>query len=282
MFEESLSPGGGRMLVRYAGGVGGARSAARAGAVAVIVDAFRASATLAALVHRGAVVVPVASVEEALALPADLRVGERGGAKVAGFELGNSPTGVLEARIEPGSRVVMSTTNGTRIVEAASGAAEVYAGSFVNAGALARALASGFPGAEVVVVGCGWRGHRSSEDEAAAGAIIHRLRRLGAGADPRARAVEEAYLSRPLGRLAKNAAARRLARLGYARDVEFCLKEDVLPAVPRLVGGAFVRAGAPAKNLLDSRGVRIYSEVGPADQTLQTGSGVRQSAAERR
>ncbi|BBL78172.1 putative 2-phosphosulfolactate phosphatase [Rubrobacter xylanophilus] len=270
------------MLVRYVGGVRGARSAARAGAVAVVVDAFRASATLAALVYRGAVVVPVASVEEALALPADLRVGERGGARVAGFDLGNSPTAVLESRVEPGSRVVMSTTNGTRIVEAAAGAAAVYAGSFVNAGALARALISEFPGSEVVVVGCGWRGHRSSEDEAAAGAIIHRLRSFGAGADPRARAVEEAYLARPLGRLAKNAAARRLIRLGYARDVEFCLRKDVLPAVPRLLDGAFVEGGTPAKNLLDSREVRIYSEGGPADQTLQAGSGVRQSAAERR
>ncbi|QYJ16948.1 2-phosphosulfolactate phosphatase [Rubrobacter xylanophilus DSM 9941] len=270
------------MLVRYAGGVRGARSAARTGAVAVVVDAFRASATLAALVHRGAVVVTVASVEEALALPADLRVGERGGAKVPGFDLGNSPTAVLEARMEPGSRVVMTTTNGTRIVEAAAGATAVYAGSFVNAGALAHTLASAFPGGEIVVVGCGWRGHRSSEDEAAAGAIVHRLRGFGAGVDPRARVVEEAYLTRPLGRLTKNAAARRLARLGYARDVEFCLREDVLPAVPRLLKGAFVEGGARAKNLLDSQGVRIYSEGGPADQTLQAGSGVRQSAAERR
>ncbi len=270
------------MLVRYAGGARGARSAARSGAVVVVVDAFRASATLAALVYRGARVVTVASVEEALSLPADLRVGERGGARVAGFDLGNSPTEVLEARIEPGSLVVMSTTNGTRVVEAAEGAAAVYAGSFVNAGALARALISESPEAEVVVVGCGWRGHRSSEDEAASGAIIHRLRALGAAADPRARAVEEAYLSRPLGRLVRNAAARRLVRLGYARDVGFCLREDVLPAVPRLVNGAFVGAGAPAKNLLDSREVRIYSEGGPADQTLQAGDGVRQSAAERR
>ena len=118
---------------------------------------------------------------------------------MAGFDLGNSPSEVLEARIEPGSRVVMSTTNGTRVVEAAEGAAAVYAGSFVNAGALARALASESPEAEVVVVGCGWRGHRSSEDEAASGAIIHRLRALGAEADPRAWAVEEAYLSRPSG-----------------------------------------------------------------------------------
>src|SRR5215210_7959871 len=161
------APGVGKtsMIARYAGGERGARAAARAGSAVVVVDAFRASTTIAVLVQKGASVVPVASIEEARSYAgADLRAGERGSAKVAGFDFGNSPTEILESEVPAGATVVLSTTNGTRVVEAAGGAPAVLAGAFVNASALANDLASGDCGS-LVVVGCGWEGRRSSEDE---------------------------------------------------------------------------------------------------------------------
>jgi 2-phosphosulfolactate phosphatase len=228
------------MIARYAGGARGARAAARAGSAVVVVDAFRASATIAVLVSRGARVVPVASIEEARAhAGTDLRAGERGSAKVAGFDFGNSPTEILESEVPPGSTVVLSTTNGTRVVEAAGGAPAVLAGAFVNASALANELATGDYGS-LVVVGCGWEGRRASEDEAAAGAILDRLRARGYRLDERAWRIVGAYRSRPVGLLRDNSAASRLKRLGYERDLNFCLAEDTVPVVPRLVGGAFV------------------------------------------
>jgi 2-phosphosulfolactate phosphatase len=228
------------LIASYAGGARGARTAARAGSAVVVVDAFRASTTIAVLVRQGARVVPVASIEEARSYAgADLRAGERGSAKVAGFDVGNSPTEILASRVPAGSTVVLSTTNGTRVVEAARGAPAVFAGAFVNAGAVAGELATGDHGSPVVV-GCGWEGRRASEDEAAAGAILGRLQELGADLDSRARRVVEAYRGRPLERLRGNSAARRLVRLGYERDLDFCLREDAVPVVPRLVGGAFV------------------------------------------
>ena len=229
------------MKARYSGGERGARSAARTGATVVAVDAFRASTTIAVLVSKGARVFPVASIEEAASAGTDFRVGERGSAKVAGFDFGNSPTEILASGIPPGSTVALSTTNGTRIVEAASGARAILAGAFVNAEILAHHLceaARDHP--EVAVIGCGWEGHRASEDEAAAGAILHRLGSRGAELDERARRVVERYLSRPTSTLTGNSAARRLARLGYERDLAFCLAEDTVPVVPSLVGGAFV------------------------------------------
>lgn len=205
----------------------------------VVVDAFRASATICVLVSKGARVVPLASIEEASRFPADFRVGERGGAQVAGFDFGNSPTGIQAADLPSGSTVAMSTTNGTRVVEAAEGSPLIIVGSFVNASVVARKLVgSGF--GEVVVVGCGWRGHRSSEDEAAAGVILGRLESLGASLDERAGRVVEEHLRRPENSLTNNAAARRLKRLDYERDLAFCLAEDTLPVVPMLVDGAFV------------------------------------------
>jgi 2-phosphosulfolactate phosphatase len=208
------------VIARYAGGERGAKAAARLGAAVVVVDAFRASTTIAVLVSKGARVVPVASIEHAHSYPgADFRIGERGSAKVAGFDFGNSPTEVLEAEIPQGCTVALSSTNGTRVVEAAAGARAILTGAFVNAGALAEALAreltAGVHGAEeVVVVGCGWEGHRASEDEAAAGAILDRLRARGAELDGRARRVVDGYLSRPAAALKANSAARRLKHLG--------------------------------------------------------------------
>jgi 2-phosphosulfolactate phosphatase len=233
------------VIARYAGGESGARAAARSGSVVVVVDAFRASTTIAVLIYKGARVVPVASVEEAAAAETDFRVGERGSEKVAGFDFGNSPTEIVGSEIPPDSTVALSTTNGTRVVDAAAGARAILTGAFVNAGILAEDLANGTYGdAELVVVGCGWEGRRASEDEAAAGAILYRLQSSGADLDGRARRVVEGYVSRSGRTLRNNRAAQRLKRLGYEGDLDFCLAEDTVPVVPRLVGGAFVGGGA--------------------------------------
>jgi 2-phosphosulfolactate phosphatase len=229
------------VIARYAGGERGARRAARPRSVVVVVDAFRASTTIAVLVSKGARVVPVASIEEAASAEADFRIGERGSAKVTGFDFGNSPTEILASEIPPDATVALSTTNGTRIVEAASGARAILTGAFVNAESLAEDLSDGtYDAAGVVVIGCGWEGRRASEDEAAAGAILRRLRSRGAELDERAGRIVERYLSRPANMLKGNNAARRLKRLGYERDLDFCLAEDTVPVVPSLVGGAFV------------------------------------------
>ena len=246
------------MIARYAGGKTGARAAARAGSVVVVVDAFRASTTIAVLVSRGARVIPVASIEEAASAAADLRIGERGSAKVAGFDFGNSPTEVLAAEVPPGVTVALSTTNGTRVLEAAAGSPAIYAAAFVNAGAMAEELAGA---RDVTVVGCGWEGGRASEDEDAAGAILRRLQDRGAALDARARRVVEAYLRRPAGALRDNSAARRLKRLSYEKDLEFCLSEDTVPVAPRLVEGSFVRGQTGSR--ISGPGAKQKREIRP-------------------
>jgi len=236
------------VIARYAGGERGARTAARSGSVVVVVDAFRASTTIAVLVWKGARVVPVRSIEEAATAETDFHIGERGSAKVAGFDFGNAPTEILRSEIPPGSTVALSTTNGTRVVDAARGARTILTGAFVNAGIVAEELSgAAYDGAEVVIVGCGWEGRRASEDEAAAGAILHRLHSRGAELDGRAGRVVDAYLSRSTRTLQNNSAARRLKRLGYEKDLQFCLAEDTIPVAARLVGDAFVgcAAGSP-------------------------------------
>src|SRR5919106_1716176 len=175
------------MNATYATGERGARAAAREGAAGVGVGAVPASTTNAVLVCRGAPLGPPASIEEAATYPGvDYRIGERGGTKVQGFDFGNSPTEIGAAGLKRGATVVLSTTNGTRVVEAARSASAILAGAFVNAHAVADALAADANGARFAVIGCGWKGHRASEDESAAGAILHPLREKGAELDERA------------------------------------------------------------------------------------------------
>ena len=228
------------MNATYAAGERGARAAAREGAAVVVVDAFRASTTISVLVSKGARVVPVASIEEAASYAgAYYRIGERGSAKVHGFDFGNSPTEIEATELKKGATVVLSTTNGTRIVEAAGGAPAILAGTFVNAHAVADELASGAYGVRFAVIGCGWEGRRASEDESAAGAILYRLREKGARVDERAERIVSLYLTRSKEALRRNSAAQRLERLGYEKDLDFCLAENTVPVVPLLEGGAF-------------------------------------------
>ena len=228
------------MISRYSGGVTGARRAARSGSTVVVVDTYRASTTVAVLVSKGVWVLPVASIEDASNIEADFRAGERGSAKLAGFDFGNSPTNLQNVALPPGSTVALTTTNGTRVVEAAAGAPAILTGAFVNAHAIAQELSEAHSESEIVVVGCGWEGRRASEDEAAGGAILHHLKKLGAELDERAERVVERYLRRPKGSLKANSAARRLKRLGYEEDLDLCLSEDILPVAPRLEDGMFV------------------------------------------
>ncbi len=240
------------MLARYAAGATGARAAARSGAAVAVVDAFRASTSICVLVSRGVRVVPVASLERAVRAEADYRIGERGSAKVAGFDFGNSPTELIASDLRAGTTAALSTTNGTRVLEAAEGAPIVLAGAFVNATVLAGELRC--TGLEVVVVGCGWEGKRSLEDEIAAGAILHRLAEDGFTLDQRGRAVVEMYRTRPKSDILRANAARRLELLGHTADVTFCLEEDTVPVVPCLTDGVFEEAVSD----LQDTGTRTY------------------------
>jgi 2-phosphosulfolactate phosphatase len=229
-----------RLFAVYLAGEYGARKASREGAALVVVDAFRASTTIAVLVRKGAHVVPVTSVEEDAHAEVDYYVGERGSAKVAGFDFGNSPTEVALSELSWGARVVLSTTNGTRIIQVARGAPAILAGAFANAYAVADKLAGGIHGARVAAIDCGWEGCRSGEDEFAAGAILYRLQDKGAKFDERAKGVVDLYLARPTESLRQNSAARLLKCLGYEKDLDFCLAENTVLVVPRLMGGVFV------------------------------------------
>ena len=87
------------------------------GKVVVVVDIFRAtSCIVTGLAHGVPAIKPVAEVDEAFKFQKEgfLAAGERGGQKVEGFDLGNSPFEYMEDRMK-GQKVVISTTNGNPV-----------------------------------------------------------------------------------------------------------------------------------------------------------------------
>jgi 2-phosphosulfolactate phosphatase len=210
-----------------------------AGACAVVVDVLRATSTVAAaLDHGAACVIPRANVDEAFAARAELEGrgeepllgGERGGFKVPGFDLGNSPLEYEAGRVT-GRPVVLCTSNGAAALERCRGGSRVYAASFVNAGATAAAVARG---AEPVVLCCaGKEGAPSLEDVCCAGLLAASLLKVypyeADDATTMALLCWRNYEADVPGLLRTCNHGRYLAGLGFEKDLEFCSRVDVLP-----------------------------------------------------
>lgn len=146
---------------------------------AVIVDVFRAFTTAAYCVAAGArEVVLVADHEQALAMkskdPTLFLTGEIGGRPIAGFDVGNSPSQIVELDLT-GRRVVQRTSAGTQGVFAAIGADEILLGSLVIAGATVRYLAARPGDVTIVAMGMG-AAERDDADEAGAELLAAHLR----------------------------------------------------------------------------------------------------------
>jgi 2-phosphosulfolactate phosphatase len=218
-------------------GPAGAGRGADRGDVVVIVDALRASATIAAALRVGArAVLPVLTVDQAEAFLNDPRyrvAGERGGAKLPAFHYGNSPGEILaDAADLAGRTLVLTTSNGTRCVEAGvRGASALLAGSCVNASAVARAALDAARGqvCDVTLVAAGLNDRPAAEDTFAVALIAGRLVELGAQlVSP----VLDAQESDSLRVFTSSRSAARLTELGYTQDVRLCARVDLWETVP--------------------------------------------------
>ncbi|KUK14472.1 MAG: putative 2-phosphosulfolactate phosphatase, partial [bacterium 42_11] len=88
----------------------------------VALDVIRATSTIVTFFACGGKRIFVsASIREARRIkrenPETLLIGERGGVKIAGFDLDNSPTEIMEnSPLIKGKHAVLTTTNGTRLL----------------------------------------------------------------------------------------------------------------------------------------------------------------------
>ena len=112
----------------------------------VVVDVLRASTVICTALANGAqAVVPFGDIESArvsrnsFGTTGALLCGERGGRKVDGFDLGNSPAEYTREKVA-GRTLIFASTNGSVALASAPANATVMVGSLVNLTALAQSL----------------------------------------------------------------------------------------------------------------------------------------------
>lgn len=205
----------------------------------VVIDTLRATSVIALALAEGArCVIPVMEIEEAVKLYHSLGegtarlCGERDGNPISGFHFGNSPF-EYRAKAVHGHTLIMTTTNGTRAIHQASGAAVLALGSMLNASAVAADVRES--GHDLTLVCAGTRGRFTIEDVLTAGAIIDALGLSGLGMDDLSMLALD-YYRLHAGDLAvaldSCAHAQYLIDAGYGNDVEYCMRKDSLRVVP--------------------------------------------------
>ena len=150
--------------------------------VAVVVDVLRATTTLLFALKSGArKIIPAESVERARELaqefPDALLCGERGGKKIDGFHLGNSPTEYNPETVK-GRVLIYASTNGSVMMKKAERVArKIFLASLRNVSAVARKIVELDP--DKVLIACSGReGFFSLEDSYCAGIIYEKMEEL--------------------------------------------------------------------------------------------------------
>ncbi len=229
--------------------------------VCVVFDVLRATSSIVTALANGACeIIPVCEIAEAVALrqarPDLLLAGERNGRRIlraqtgsVDFDLGNSPREFTRERVA-GRSIAMTTTNGTRALQACRGARRLLVGSFLNLGAVTDWLAR--DGTERLLIVCsGTHEEAAYEDVLGAGALCDAVWAQFANghlADS-AQLARETY-QRGAGDLltavtaSKN--ARRLFALPELRDdVTVCFRRDSANVLAELTtAGSVVRLGS--------------------------------------
>ena len=216
--------------------------------LAIVVDVLRATSAMVTALSAGAGAVRTFGSVDAARADADARRprpllgGERKCRRIDGFDRGNSP-GEYERGVE-GREINVTTTNGTRAVEAAGPFDELWLAAWLNVTAVVDAA----DGAEidVTVVASGTDGAVTAEDVHLAGEIVRRLHRsddhitdaarLAVAWSDRCGSTRTGLTPAALTQaLADTAGGRNLIAAGFADDLERVADIDRYDVVPRRV-----------------------------------------------
>ena len=221
-----------------------AGSEALDGATAVVFDVLRATSTIVTALSSGyRRVYPVIEVDEAGRMARErgcCLAGERGGRKIPGFPLGNSPLEFSAGPVGGADILVLTTSNGTAAIRSASKAEKVLTGSIINARAAARAAID--EGRDIVLVCAGSNGSYSLDDILGAGFV---LMEVIAGANDTPAMDDQAlaalclaryYKHDPLAGLMDSSHGKKLLGLGLENDLRWCARLNLYDTVPILLG----------------------------------------------
>ena len=223
--------------------------------VAVVIDVLRATTTISWALTNGADSIQVFADLELLKEKADLwdsdrklMLGERGGKKIEGFDLGNSPLSVTKDLVI-GKRLFMSTTNGTKSFQRVQNVEFLFSMALTNRKAVAERIIT-LNKSEILILGSGWEGSYSLEDSLAAGALADYLIK---NSDSKVNIVNDElnaalalwhYWKGDILKCLKIAThGKRLTSIGnYDDDFKCCAQLDCLNIVPSQVEKGVIRA----------------------------------------
>lgn len=248
----------------------GMQESETAGGIVIVIDVLRASTTIVTALANGAIGVRTEQTAEAARAAAALAGrdagecllgGERGGLRIEGFDLGNSPREYSRDRVA-GRRIVTTTTNGTAAIAACPRAEAILIGCLVNCQAVAaraRELAweRGRPPRTIHLVCAGTDGEPTEEDLLGAGAILDAaagpVRRAGdlIELDASAGLAHDAFVEAMQGgsdlpanfehrleeAFRQSRGGLNLLAIGMAADLGDAAAIDTIPVVPRLDRG---------------------------------------------
>ncbi|MBA4149496.1 MAG: 2-phosphosulfolactate phosphatase [Verrucomicrobia bacterium] len=219
----------------------------------VVFDILRATTSMTNALANGAeAIIPVSEISEAIAVYEKdndvLLAGERHGHRIlkdqtgsVDFVFGNSPREFTADKVA-GKTIVTTTTNGTRALQACSGAKQVLIGSFLNLSAVANWIAQNKP-ENLLLVCAGTFEEAAYEDILAAGALADLVwAHYCAG-----KITDSTHIARQIYQLSKRdlTGAMQFARNGRTLmnvpdlrdDVAFCLRQNIFDFVAEMKGG---------------------------------------------
>lgn len=193
----------------------------------VFIDIFRATSTIAAAMGNGAKeIIPVDNVAECIKLGSEIEnsitAGERNGKVVEGLQYGNSPSAYPGDFIN-GKTLVLTTTNGTRLLHKIIEAPVILSGSFLNLKATADYIKG--QDRDVLLACASWKDRFNLEDTLFAGALYQALgddfsskcdSTLGAVA------LHQTAQNDLFGFLQQGSHYHRLAKHGLEEDMRYC------------------------------------------------------------
>jgi 2-phosphosulfolactate phosphatase len=212
--------------------------------IVVIIDVLRATSTICTALYNGAIkIIPVASVEECVNIGKQLEAitaGERDGKIAEGLKHGNSPFEYSRDFIE-GKVMVLTTTNGTKLLHMAKDAIQIVTGSFPNITAVCDYLLSQH---QNVMLGCAaWKDRVNLEDTLFAGAVVSRIKEhfdVNCDSAIAAETLYEASKHDLFGSMKNATHFKRLSGFGLEDDIRYCLTPDGANVLPVLKNGELV------------------------------------------
>ena len=203
----------------------------------IVIDVLRATSTICQALASGYErVICVAEIGDARALagPGVALAGERGNVRIDGFDFGNSPrefVGSDPLTVATKSKLVLTTTNGTRLLlTAAARCEEVLVASLLNLDAV---VAAAREADDVAILCAGVERAFAIDDAYVAGRIAAALEGEPDDAAVAAIRLARAFATAEEG-IGGGVSAANIRNADLDDDIPFCARENVLDLVPRV------------------------------------------------